>query len=59
MLSLSAEARFNNFKAILMQVIVGSVTTLKRWSNNFCENTKKVYQVYGQKEVDSTILRQN
>ena len=39
MLSLSAEAKFNNFKAILMQVIVGSV---KRWSNNFCAN-KKMY----------------
>ena len=28
MLSLSAGARFTNFKAILMQVIVGSVITL-------------------------------
>ena len=41
MLSLCAGGRFNNFKAVLMQVIVGSVTNLKIWSNNFCENIKK------------------
>ena len=90
MLSLCAGGRFNNFKAVLKQVIVSSVTNLKRWSNNFCENTKKgilslcaeggrtnnfkavlrkiitfqicrkkVYQIYVQKEVNTTILGQN
>ena len=41
MLRLSAGARFTNFKTILMQVIIGSVINLKKWSNNICGNTKK------------------
>ena len=41
MLNICPGARFNNFKAILMQVIVGNVITLKRWSKIFYENIKK------------------